>query len=244
MLRWVVLCGIRSNCNSCRTRYVGGIALLATIVLFQLGLATRGTTVPWASPLPIVSLVAAGCSLTLFVYWEWSKASQPIIPIKAIIERTIASSLLSSLFSYGSYVVVPFNIPIYLQVTRCSSGQAGIRLIALALAFGFTSFGCGVAITKSARHYWLNTLFQCLEVTGAALLCILTLSTPKHVHFICLAVLGMGTGGILITLLLGLLSATGHSSSLCMGISIYWIYHGTHNCFHTISAYSSNQHPQ
>lgn len=100
-----------------RVDFLGSISLVITLVLLLLGLNSGGNLVPWNHPLVSASLALAGISLCVFIYVEDRIASEPIIPVRLLLDRTVAAGCLTNWFgtmAYFAFLCVLFQdcIPI------------------------------------------------------------------------------------------------------------------------------------
>ncbi|MCJ1432600.1 hypothetical protein MMC27_001957 [Xylographa pallens] len=187
--------------------YFGGTSLVLAIVLLQVALNSGGTDIGWDSPVVIVSFVIAAISFAMFLFWDFFKASNPVIPIGALLQRTVASAQLSFFFASAANVSIIFYVPIYLQVLGSSTGQSGLRFIPMAVGVALSSLGTGYLVKITGRYYHVNILVQLSSVSGAVLLCTMTETTPSWLPFLYLTLIGIGTGGAYVTRLMGVLSS-------------------------------------
>ena len=187
--------------------YLGGGSLVLAIVLLQLAMNYGGTTVGWDNPLVIVSLIVAATSFGVFIFWDFRKANHPVIPIRTLLQRTVASSQLSFFFAAAANVSIIFYTPIYLQVLGFSTGQSGIRFIPMAIALAVSSFATGYLVKITARYYYINIVIQFSAVLGSVLLCTMDQHTPSWLPFLYLGLVGFGSGGAYVTRLMGVLSS-------------------------------------
>ena len=190
-----------------RIDYFGGCTLVLAIVLFQLAMNSGGTTAAWDSPLVIISFIIAAASFGLFIFWDFCKATHPVIPIRALLQRTVASAQLSFFFSSAANVTIFFYVPVYLQVLGCSTGSSGLHFIPMAVGLAFSSFATGFIVNATGRYYYVNIAVQVSSVLGAALLCTMTPNTPSWAPFLYLGLIGLGSGGAYVTRLMGVLSS-------------------------------------
>ena len=187
--------------------YFGVGTLILTIVFFQLAMNSGGTSIGWNSPLVIVSFIIAAIGFGFFVFWDLYKSKNPVIPIRALLQRTVASAELSFFFTSAANISIIFYTPLYLQVLGLSTGQSGLRFIPMAIALAGGSFATGYLVKVTGRYYYLNILVQVSSVLGAGLLCSLTQYTPSWVPFVYLGLIGAGSGGAFVTRLMGVLSS-------------------------------------
>ena len=188
--------------------YVGMLILLATIILFQFGMNTGGSTFSWDSAVVLATCVAAGVVFICFICWELYGAGNPLVPIRALMQRSVASSQMSSFFSSFANIAIVYYTPIYLEVLGFSSASAGLRFIPLALCFAVGSFVTGYFVKVTASYYYINIPVQVLTVLGSTLLCTMTESTPSWVPFVYLGIYGLGSGSAYVTRLMGQLNST------------------------------------
>ena len=168
---------------------------------------TGGTTFSWASTPVLTSLLLAAVFLVAFIYWEFCKATVPFIPIRQLMQRTVASAQLSAFFAnIGNYSLIYYT-PIYLQVLGYSTDQSGLRFIPLALCFALGSFVTGFLVERNARYYYVNLPVQAFSILGSVLLCTMRLSTPPWALFVYLGLYGVGSGGAYVTRLMGVLNS-------------------------------------
>jgi len=196
----------KESSTRCSVDYIGCTLLVLIITFFQYGM-NAGSSESWKTPLVIASLAIAGLGLVIFLFWDSVKAKNPVIPLRLLLERTIASSQLSFFFTSAAAINIMFYVPIYLQLLGYSARDSGLRFIPYAVTFGFGSFAAGALVQISGRYYWVNIVVQAASVTGVVLLCTLTQYTPAWAPFIYLSLLGLGFGGAYVTRLMGILTS-------------------------------------
>jgi MFS family permease len=186
--------------------WVGCVLIVLVIVFFQYGL-NSGSTGVWNTPLVIVSLAIAGVGFAVFIFWDFARASNPVLPIRIMLQRTIASSQLSFFFASASSLGIMYYVPIYLQVLGATTGQSGLRFMPYAAAFAAGSFAAGFLVKITGRYYVINLFVQLASVLGAILLCTMSQNTPTWAPYFYLLLLGLGLGGAYVTRLMGVLSS-------------------------------------
>jgi len=189
--------------------YVGCFLVLLTMGCFQYGMNTGsgGGASRWTAPAVIASLAVAGAGLAALLYWDGTKASNPVIPVRQFADRTIASSQFSALTSSAATGCVLYYVPVHLQALGASAQQSGTRFIPYAVTLGAGSVVFGYAVQRLGRYYAVNVLVQLLCAAAAAGLCTMTADTPAWAPFVYLGILGAGYGGSWITRLMGLLTS-------------------------------------
>lgn len=112
-----------------RIDYLGALTLISSLVLLLLGINSGGNIVPWTSPLVLVSLPLSAVSLVVFIVIEANYASEPVIPVRLLMDRTVLSACLTNWFTTMCQFSILFYGPIYFQVKGLSTTAAGARLI-------------------------------------------------------------------------------------------------------------------
>lgn len=193
-----------------RVDFLGATTLITTLVLLLLGLNSGGNVVPWNHPLIYTTLPLSFISLLLFIYVENSIASEPMIPVKLLLNRTVLSACLTNWFITMSVFALLFYGPIYFQVKGLSPTQAGVRLIPQSVGTALGSILTGLIMRWTGRYYFLNICIQAIFVAACAIISTFTLDTPAWEPYLAFLLSGTGYSGMLTTTLLALISAVDH----------------------------------
>ncbi|KAI9759581.1 MAG: 2-hexaprenyl-6-methoxy-1,4-benzoquinone methyltransferase [Chaenotheca gracillima] len=204
-----------------RVDFLGVLFLILSLVLLLLGLNSGGNIVPWTHPLVLTSLPLSAVSLLIFIYVEEKVASEPIIPVRLLLNRTVAAACLTNWFTPMAVFSYYFYMPIYFQVQGYSTTQAGIRVIPQSIGAAIGSLGAGLIMRATGKYYVLNIFSQFLSVGSYALICTLTLSTPSWPPFVYLFLNGLGYGCMLTITLLALIAAIDHSQQAVVTSASY-----------------------
>ena len=195
-----------------RVDFLGSFTLVASLVLFLLGLNSGGNIVPWNHPLVLVSLPLSLVFLAIFVYVEDRVASEPVIPVRLLLNQTVAAACLTNWFATMSVFGLIYYAPIYFEVVRgISATGAGALFIPQAAGTAVGSLGSGLIMRATGRYRLLNVFVQILNLAG----CSLILATfGVHVQqlppFIYLLMVGMAYGSMLTITLISLIAAVDH----------------------------------
>ncbi|KAF6225097.1 hypothetical protein HO133_010293 [Letharia lupina] len=190
-----------------RVDYLGSFTLTCALVLFLLGLNTGGNVLAWTHPLVLTALPLSIVFLSIFVYVEENRALEPIIPIRILLNRTVASACLSYWFVFMAYFGLTYFMPVYLQLLGKSPTEAGLRFIPFSAGAAVGAFAAGLIMKATGNYYYLDKCSHALLVLSTALTVTMNANTPTVYPFIYLAVFGLGVGGILVTTLIALVSA-------------------------------------
>ena len=195
-----------------RVDFLGALLLCASLVLLLLGLNSGGNLVPWNHPLVLTSLPLAAVAFIAFIFVEDRIASEPIIPVRLLLHRTVASACLTNWFLAMSVFGMFYYVPIYFQIVKGQTPTgAGIRLIPQSIGASIGSLGAGVIMRSTGNYWWCNAFAEFLCLTSVILITIFFNATlAVWPPFLILLINGTGYGAILTTTLLALLSAVGH----------------------------------
>ena len=193
-----------------RVDFLGAVTLILTLVTLLMGLNTGGNQVPWTHPIVLTSLPLSAVFLGIFIYVEARVASEPIIPVKLLLDRTVAAACLTNWFTTMTVFGLLFYLPVYFQVQGLSATAAGVRLIPQAIGTSIGSLGCGFIMRSSGRYRLLNAVAVSLQVISVGLICTLTFSTPAWLPFLYFFLLGTAYGSMLTITLVALISAVDH----------------------------------
>lgn len=199
----------KTNISSLRRLdYVGGIAILFAIVLFQLGLQSGGNSHSWKSTLVLVSLPLSLFFFIVFLVWDIYFAKVPLLPMELLFIRNISLSSIFYLLNSMSYFTIEFYTAIYLQVLGHSTTASGLRFIPQAFGVAASTMLAGIIVKITGKYYWLNIVAQIFAVLSAALLLLLEVSSPAWYPFVFLGISGAGFGISWVTMLMASLSST------------------------------------
>lgn len=188
--------------------YVGGIAILFAIVLFQLGLQSGESSHSWNSTLVLVSLPLSLVGFIIFSVWDIYFAKRPLLPMELLLTRNIYLSSTFYLLNSMSYFTIEFYMAIYLQVLGHSTTASGLRFIPQAFGVAVSTMLAGIIVKVTGKYYWLNILAQIFAILSTALLLLLNASSPSWYPFVFLGISGAGFGTSWVTVLMASLSST------------------------------------
>lgn len=194
-----------------RVDFLGAFTLVTSLVLLLLGLNSGGNIVPWKHPLVLVTLPLSLIFLLIFVYVEDRVASEPIIPVRLLLHRTVACACLTNWFGTMAVFSLLYYGPIYFQVLGLSASAAGARLIPNSIGASVGSLGTGILMRATGRYYVLNLIISLILVASFALaagtMYRYIAAWPPFIYF---AIGGIGYGGMLTISLLALIAAVDH----------------------------------
>ncbi|KAI4280438.1 MAG: hypothetical protein L6R38_004448 [Xanthoria sp. 2 TBL-2021] len=204
-----------------RIDYLGALTLISSLVLLLLGINSGGNIVPWTSPLVLVSLPLSAVSLVVFIVIEANYASEPVIPVRLLMDRTVLSACLTNWFTTMCQFSILFYGPIYFQVKGLSTTAAGARLIPASVGVGIGSVASGLIMRKTGRYYYLSLTTQLIFLISLAMYASFQLNTPPWQPFIAFLLSGIGYSGMLTITLLALIAAVSHENQAVITSASY-----------------------
>ena len=193
-----------------RVDFLGAATLMTTLILLLIGLNSGGNVVPWNHPLIYTTLPLSLVSLLLFISVENGHASEPVIPVKLLLDRTVLSACFANWLISMAVLSLIFYGPIYFQVKGLSPTQAGVRLIPQSLGTAAGSITTGLIMRWTGRYFSLNIMIMLTFIAACTLVSTFDLRTPTWEPFIAFLMSGIGYSGMLTTTLLALISAVDH----------------------------------
>ena len=85
-----------------RIDFAGSFLTVGFLVLVLLGLNAGGNFVPWTDPLVLTTIPLGVAMLAALIWWE-SRAKQPIIPVRLLLDRTVLMACVTSFLWYGLF---------------------------------------------------------------------------------------------------------------------------------------------
>ena len=175
----------------------------------------------WDHPLVLVSLPLSVVSLLAFIYIEAYIASEPVVPVKLLLNRTVAAACLTNWFATMVNFMIIFYIPIFYQVAGYSTTSSGTYLIPQSIGFSVGSLGSGLVMNHTGKYKLLGLGILGTFVIGTGLLATLTFTTSDWPAFIYLFLAGVGYGGMLTVTLLATISAVSHDHQAVITSATY-----------------------
>ena len=203
-----------------RVDFLGSSLLVTAMVLFLTGLNSGGNLVPWAHPLVLIALPVSALVLVAFAVVEEKVAREPVVPIRLILNRTVACACLTNWFSIMIAYALYFYIIIFFRVRGLTATTAGASLIPFSITTAVASLGAGFITSRTGRYWWLNMALLLLMVLATVLTATLSLSTPVWTTMIFFGIAGIAMGGMVTVTLLALSNAvTYEEQSLAISLS-------------------------
>ncbi|KAM0804156.1 major facilitator superfamily domain-containing protein [Usnea florida] len=193
-----------------RVDFLGSLLLVSTLVLLLLGLNSGGNIVSWHHPLVLTSLPLSAILLIAFIVAEEKFAPEPIIPVRLILNRTVASACLTNWFFLMIAYALDFYVVVYFRVRGLSATQAGACLIPFSVTTAAGSLLAGIITSRSGRYKALNIAILLLMLLATILIATSSFYIPIWTTVFALGVAGIAIGGMLTVTLVALIGAVSH----------------------------------
>ncbi|KAK4041652.1 major facilitator superfamily domain-containing protein [Parachaetomium inaequale] len=203
-----------------RIDFAGSFLTVGFLVLVLLGLNAGGNFVPWTDPLVLTTIPLGVAMLAALIWWE-SRAKQPIIPVRLLLDRTVLMACVTSFLCTMVVMMTMYYVPLYLQVLGHSATQAGLRILASSFGVSVSSIGCGLIMKKTGKYVGLGIAVLSVYTIAMSLTATLDDTAPNWVPFVAMALLGVGYGGMLTVTLLACIAAVDHSHQAVITSATY-----------------------
>ncbi|MGF6598043.1 EmrB/QacA subfamily drug resistance transporter [Paraburkholderia sp. GAS448] len=182
--------------------YMGAAFLASALTCVILFTSQGGTVLPWTSPELWFTLAVGIVCIGGFIYEE-RLAAEPIMPLQLFTQRTfLLSSLIGFIVGVSMFGSVTF-LPMYLQVVKGSTpSQAGMQMLPMMGGVLVMSVITGRVISKIGKYRMFPIAGTFLVAVAMILLARLQISTPVHVMYLYMGVLGCGLGMVMQVLIL------------------------------------------
>jgi MFS family permease len=182
-----------------RIDFMGATSLVGFLAFMLVGLNMGGNLLPWAHPMVLVTLPLSALCLGFFILVESNPkwASEPIIPLHLVRERTVLSVGMTYFFTHVSAFAIAYFLPIYFQLLGYSTTQAGLRFTPTSISDGVSALITGIFLRVTGKYLILNRVLHLLNIAGAVLFLNLSLHSESWYYFLALVCAGAGFGGIL-----------------------------------------------
>jgi MFS family permease len=158
----------------------------------------------------LTTLPLSAVFLVIFIYVEDQVASEPMIPVRLLLDRTVGSACLTNWFGTMATFGLLYYTPVYFQVQGYSPTASGVRLVPEAIGTSMGSLVSGIVMRWTGRYVMLSAFCMSLMLAATAAICTFTLTSPAWLAFVCLFVLGVGYGAMLTITLVALIAAVDH----------------------------------
>ena len=193
-----------------RIDFTGAFLTVGFLVSLLLGLNAGGNYVSWRHPLPITAISVSVVLFAGFWFWE-SRARQPIIPVRLLLNRTVLAACVANLVCSMALYMALFYVPLYLQVRGYTATDAGLALLASPVGTSVFSISSGLIMKRTGKYQKLAIIVLSIFTAGMAVLTTLDENSPLRLVPTTFFFTGGSYGGMLTITLLACIAAVDHS---------------------------------
>ncbi|KAH3670379.1 hypothetical protein OGAPHI_000894 [Ogataea philodendri] len=188
--------------------FIGSILLVASLLFLMYAASSGGRDFPYSSKQFIIPVVLGTTQIIIFYFYELKVASQPVIPVQLLHNRTVLSSSLNCWFISMNVFSILYFVPLYwLVVKDLSSIDSGNRLLPSAVAISLGSVYAGYRIKKTGKYKNALLFYGALTTLGSILVYLLTPSSSALFEYLVLVPSRFGTGAVITVDLIAMISS-------------------------------------
>lgn len=193
-----------------RIDFGGVFFIVLFLMLLITGLNSGGNLVPWNHPLPLTTIPLSVVAFATFIWWE-SRAKQPIVPVRLVMQRTVLAACLTNFFSTMVTMSGLFYVPLFLQIRGVSATAAGLYLLPSPLGASVGSIVSGIYMRKTGRYWGFGVVMLIVYLGGMGTFVTMDDKSPLWLSSVGFFFAGTGYGTMLTVTLLGCIAAVDHS---------------------------------
>lgn len=186
-----------------RVDFAGNALLVAAIVAILIALSWAGVKYPWSSASIIVPLVLGILGLVGFVLYEASPlCKEPTTPPRLFSNRTsLMAFMLTFIHGILTFWVI-YILPLYFQGVLLSSPErSGVQLLPTVIVLLPATMIAGGLLAKFGKYKILHQIGAAIMTIGLGCFTLLDASSSTAVWAVLQAVVALGSGLLLSTLL-------------------------------------------
>ena len=187
--------------------WLGAGLLVAGVSCLLLALSWGGNQYAWGSGV-IIGLFVAGAVLGVLFVVQEARVREPILPLRLFNNGTFTLANLAGfvlgLVMFGSIIF----IPLYLQIVKgASPTRSGLLMLPMMAGIIITSVLTGRAMSRIGRYKWFPVAGSTVLLAGMLLFTRLQVASSLWVAFGFMAVIGIGLGLCMQSLILAVQNA-------------------------------------
>lgn len=187
-----------------RVDFAGCVLLVSFTVVFLLGLNSGGSLLSWKHPLILTSFLVSAVLFSLFVFVEEHVAKEPVVPIRLMGNRAVASVCLNNFFMIMTLYCFLYYVPVYVRSRGFSDKTAGAVLLPSTVMMAVGSLLGGIIISKTGKLKILSVCLLAGVVCASTLLSTSSLVTSLWLVAFYMGLLGLTSGATMTTTLAAL----------------------------------------
>ncbi|EIM79125.1 MFS general substrate transporter [Stereum hirsutum FP-91666 SS1] len=138
-----------------RLDWVGNTIIVGSTTACVIALTWAGVVYPWSSTRVLAPLIIGLCGLCFAVSYDARYASNPLIPISVLSNRTTLSGYAQTFFNPVITLTAIYYLPTYYQACKGASAiRSGVELFGLVMTLGPVVILTGISVTKTNSYRW------------------------------------------------------------------------------------------
>ncbi|KAG9501674.1 hypothetical protein J7337_007365 [Fusarium musae] len=199
----------------------GGVFLVSSFLAsLVLGLSSGGNIVPWLHPLPIAAISLSILLFSAFVVWEL-RASQPIIPVRLLLNPTVLASCLASVFCSAIALTSIFYVPLYLQARGDSATNAGLKILPASVGTCLGGLVPGYLMKKTGKYVGLVVSSILALIIGTAIFAVQNDVSQAWMTCLAFFIVGLGYNAVFSITQVACVAAVGHAQQAVVTSTTY-----------------------
>ncbi|KAK7012809.1 efflux pump FUS6 [Favolaschia claudopus] len=175
--------------------FIGNVLVVASTTSLMIGLTWGGVQYPWSSPRILTSLILGCIGLGAFLVYEFTVASNPIVPRGLLSTRTSLSGFIQTSMLFIVLICLLYYMPVYFQACMDASPIAsGVDIFGLAFSVAPSALLVGLSIAKSRQYRPQIWVSWSLVIIGTGLFTTLTVDSSRAKAIGFQIIPGMGLG--------------------------------------------------
>ncbi|AOA64654.1 Vacuolar basic amino acid transporter 1 [Komagataella phaffii CBS 7435] len=191
-----------------RIDVLGSVTLITALVCAMLAADLGGQKLlykTWSFAALVTGFVAFSL---VFAYVELYSATEPIVPVRLLANRTVLASSLANWFGTMAGFTCLYYIPIYFTtVLEFSSTENGLRFVPSVFLASLSSVGAGFYMKLTGKYLWFAIVTSFLSIVGVIHVALITPTIPVWDQYSLLILPYCGYSAMLTVTLLALIAA-------------------------------------
>ncbi|KAF9255011.1 Mfs1.2 [Marasmius fiardii PR-910] len=155
--------------------WIGNSLVISSTTIFVIGLSWAGVVYPWSSYRVLTMLILGFVLFVGFLIYEARFASNPIVPISILSNRSSVSGYIQNFVDYVALLGVGYYFPIYLQAYKDNSViKSGIAFLPISVSIGVSAMIAGVSVPNLRSVPFSHRVGWVLVIIGIGLFVQLT----------------------------------------------------------------------
>jgi EmrB/QacA subfamily drug resistance transporter len=177
-----------------RLDFIGAALIMTASVAFMMALSLGGVRYPWTSP-AILALFAIALVVGAGFIARLLTATEPLIPLAILSDRTARLAITINAFGWGSIVGLNIFLPMYLQTIKgLSATVAGLSVLVLSVCLNMSAGITGWFIPRMMHYKTIPMAFMSLAIAAVLVLAWQGHDLSPWSFEIVLALIGIGFG--------------------------------------------------